>query len=107
MRPLADKSRQPGVLHVQQRKVLRQLAVKEFRGVFAFHANHAEVGQGAIPFKKAASWLNYDAPSFHTGSRVVRRLLAWVFVLLIASGAAAAWWLHEPDHRCRAAGAGD
>ena len=35
-------------------------------------------------------------PPFHTGSRVVRRLLAWVFVLLIASGAAAAWWLHEP-----------
>ena len=26
----------------------------------------------------------------------MRRLLAWVFFLLIASGAAAAWWLHEP-----------
>ena len=26
----------------------------------------------------------------------MRRLLAWVFVLWIASGAAAAWWLHEP-----------
>jgi hypothetical protein len=40
------------VLHVQQRKVLRQLAVKEFRGVFAFHANHAEVGQGGNTVQK-------------------------------------------------------
>jgi len=47
-----QKSRQPGVLHVQQRKVLRQLAVKEFRGVFAFHANHAEVGQGGNTVQK-------------------------------------------------------
>ncbi|WP_156382390.1 endolytic transglycosylase MltG [Acidovorax sp. Leaf160] len=34
--------------------------------------------------------------SFHTGSRVVRRFLALVLVILLAAGATAAWWLHAP-----------
>jgi len=33
---------------------------------------------------------------FHTGSRVVRRLLVFVLVIVIAAGGAAFWWLHQP-----------
>ncbi|EER60578.1 aminodeoxychorismate lyase [Acidovorax delafieldii 2AN] len=32
----------------------------------------------------------------HTGSRVVRRLLALIVLVLIALGGAAYWWLHQP-----------
>ena len=32
----------------------------------------------------------------HTDSRVVRRLLAFIALVLIASGGAAFWWLHQP-----------
>ncbi|RYF01690.1 MAG: endolytic transglycosylase MltG [Comamonadaceae bacterium] len=34
--------------------------------------------------------------SIHTGSRVVRRFLAFILLIVVAAGAAAAWWLHEP-----------
>jgi len=34
--------------------------------------------------------------SIHTGSRVVRRFLALVLVMVLAAGAVAFWWLHEP-----------
>ncbi|HCE27703.1 MAG TPA: endolytic transglycosylase MltG [Comamonadaceae bacterium] len=33
---------------------------------------------------------------FHTGSRVVRRLLAWILFLAVVLGGGAAWWLHAP-----------
>lgn len=32
----------------------------------------------------------------HTGSRVVRRLLAWILFLAVALGGGVAWWLHAP-----------
>ncbi len=32
----------------------------------------------------------------HTDGRVVRRLLALIALVLIASGGAAFWWLHQP-----------
>jgi hypothetical protein len=40
------------VLHVQQRKVLCELALEKFGGVFAFYANHAKVGQGGNTVQK-------------------------------------------------------
>ena len=33
---------------------------------------------------------------FHTGSRVVRRLLAWILFLAVVLGGGTAWWLHAP-----------
>lgn len=33
---------------------------------------------------------------FHTGSRVVRRLLAWIVFLAVVLGGGTAWWLHAP-----------
>jgi hypothetical protein len=83
MRPLADKKPPGGRAACPAGEILGQLAVQKLRGVFAFHANHAEVGQGGNAIQKGKSWLNYDALLHHTGSRVVRRLLA-LFVFWIA-----------------------
>ncbi|MBA4112340.1 MAG: endolytic transglycosylase MltG [Verminephrobacter sp.] len=33
---------------------------------------------------------------FHIGSRVVRRLLAWILFLAVVLGGGTAWWLHAP-----------
>ncbi len=49
-------------MHVQQGKVLRQLAVQEFGGVFAFHADHAQVGQGGNSVREAGSWRGLSCP---------------------------------------------
>lgn len=60
---------QPCVLLVQQGKVLGQLAVEEFGGVFTGYADHAKMVQGghAVPGQGGRRWLlvvhalNYDA----------------------------------------------
>ena len=40
------EGRQPGLGVWQQREILGELALQETGGVFTFHTNHAEVGQG-------------------------------------------------------------
>ena len=41
-----QKGRKAGLVHAEQGEILGELAVQKLGGVFAFHANHAEVGQG-------------------------------------------------------------
>ncbi len=41
-----QKGCEAGLVHAQQGEILGELAVQKLGGVFAFHANHAQVGQG-------------------------------------------------------------
>ena len=50
------------MLHVEQRKVLRELAVEEFGGVFTGYADHAELGQTGCAARGQGRryWLGVD-----------------------------------------------
>ena len=43
------------MLQVEQGEILGELAVQKLGGVFAFHANHAEMGQGG----NAIQWVSH------------------------------------------------
>ncbi|MNE89689.1 hypothetical protein D3C80_1871310 [compost metagenome] len=47
-----QESSQSCMLHVEQGKILCELAVQEAGGVFALHADHAKVGNGGYAMER-------------------------------------------------------